>query len=64
MPPDAPSGEILFEFRQIGNVVKVSAIHVDTGVEISLVGSPAAGQHALKTAAIRRLTYVLAQRAG
>jgi hypothetical protein len=64
MPPDTPSGEILFEFRQIGNVVKVSAIHVDTGVEISLVGSPAVGEHGLRMAAIRKLTYVLAQRPG
>jgi hypothetical protein len=62
--PDVPLGEVLFEFRQVGNVVKVSAIHVNSGVEISLVGAPAAGEHALKMAAIRKLTYVLAQRAG
>ena len=58
---DAPLGEVIFEFRQIGNVVKVSAIHVATGVEISIVGAPAAGEYALKMAAMRRLTYVLAQ---
>jgi hypothetical protein len=52
-------GEVLFEFRQIGNVVKVSAIHVDTNTEICLVGAPSVGEYALKRAAIRKLTYVL-----
>jgi hypothetical protein len=55
-------GEILFEFHQIGNVVKVSAIHVDTNTEVCLVGSPAVGQHGLKLAATRKLLYILAKR--
>lgn len=61
---DEPTGEILFEFRRVGNVVKVSALHVATDTEVSLVGDPAAGEHGLKMAAIRKLTYVLAQRKG
>jgi hypothetical protein len=55
-------GEVLFEFRRLGNVVKVSAIHVDTDTEVSIVGPPAAGEHTLKQAAISKLRYVLAQR--
>lgn len=55
-------GEVLFEFRQIGNVVKVSAIHVDTNTEVCLVGAPAVGEYALKKAAIRKLVYVLGKR--
>jgi len=62
MPHEAPLGEVLFEFHRVGNVVKVSAIHVATGTEISLVGSPAAGEYGLKMAAIRKLTYVLGKR--
>jgi hypothetical protein len=64
MGADAPLGEVLFEFRRIGNVVKVSAVHVDTNTEVSLIGAPAAGEHGLKMAAIRKLTYVLANRQG
>jgi hypothetical protein len=58
----APLGEVLFEFRRIGHVVKVTAIHVDTDTEVCIVGSPAAGEYGLKTAAINRLVYVLARR--
>jgi len=54
-------GEVLFEFRRVGAVVRVSAIHVETGTEVVLVGAPAAGDHALKMAAIRKLIYVMAK---
>ncbi len=61
--PPPPLGEVLFEFRQVGNSVKVSAVHVATDTEISLVGPAAAGQYALRMAATRKLAYVLAARA-
>jgi hypothetical protein len=64
MPPALPMGEILFEFRRVGNVVKVSAVHVETDTEVCLVGDPAAGETVLKMAAMRKLAYVLAQRQG
>lgn len=57
-------GEVLFEFRRVGNVVKVTAIHVDTDTEVCLVGAPAAGEHGLKMAVINKLKYVLAKRQG
>jgi hypothetical protein len=59
-----PLGEVLFEFRRVGNVVKVTAIHVETDTEICLVGAPAAGEHGLKMAAINKLKYVLGKRQG
>ena len=62
MRPDIPLGEVLFEFRRVGNVVKVSAVHVASDTEICLVGDPAAGEHGLKLAAMRKLAYVLAKR--
>lgn len=64
MPNDVNEGEVLFEFRRIGAVVKVSAIHAASGIEVSLMGPPAAGQHGLKMAALRKLNHVLANRAG
>lgn len=57
-------GEVLFEFRRVGAVVRVTAIHVATGTEIVMVGAASAGDYALKTAAIRKLVYVMGQRAG
>jgi hypothetical protein len=57
-------GEVLFEFRRVGNAVKVTAVHVDTDTEVCLVGTPAAGEHGLKMAAISKLRYVLAKRQG
>jgi hypothetical protein len=59
----AQLGEVLFEFRQIGASVKVSAIHVATDTEVSLVGAASAGEYALRMAATRKLVYVLAAKA-
>lgn len=56
-----PLGEVLFEFRQIGNAVKVSAVHVATNTEVSIVGPAGAGEQALKQSALRKLQYVLAR---
>jgi hypothetical protein len=56
---EAGVGEVLFEFRRVGAVIRVTAIHVDTQTEVVLVGAPSVGEHALKTAAIRKLIYVL-----
>ena len=61
MRPPMPTGEVLFEIKRIGNVMKVSAVHVDTNTEVSLAGPPAAGEHGLKMAAMRKLAYVLAK---
>lgn len=62
MTQEALQGEVLFEFHRIGRVVKVTAVHVATDTEISIVGDPAYGDHGLKLAALRKLNYVLAQR--
>jgi hypothetical protein len=62
MRPEVPVGEVLFEFHRVGNVVKVSALHVDTDTEVSLAGPASAGVYGLKMAAIRKLIYVLNKR--
>lgn len=56
-------GEVLFEFQQIGASVKVSAVHVATDTEVSLVGPASGGDYPLRMAALRKLAYVLAAKA-
>lgn len=53
--------EVLFEFRQIGAYVKVSAIDCLTGLEVSIVGDAKAGEVRLKHTALKKLEYVLAK---
>jgi hypothetical protein len=62
MMQNGVEGEVLFEFHRIGNSVKVTAIHVATDTEVVLVGAPSVGDHGLKLAALRKLSYVLAQK--
>jgi hypothetical protein len=54
--------EVLLEFQRIGNAVKVAAIDPETLIEVSIVGSPSAGEEALKRAAIQKLQFVLKQK--
>lgn len=49
----------LIEFIQVGNAVKVSAVDPKTGLEVSIVGSPAMSRDALAAAAVRKLRYRL-----
>jgi len=56
------SDEVLFEFVRQGNVVRVSALHVGTNVEVSIVGPANAPQLALQNTALQKLKYVLAKR--
>jgi hypothetical protein len=53
--------EVIFEFRRVGAAVKVSAVDVATGTEVSIVGDPAVGEDALRRIARRKLDYVLAR---
>lgn len=46
---------VAFEFIQIGNYVKVSAIDMATGKEVSIVGDPNAGEAQLKRIALSKL---------
>ena len=54
--------EVIFEFVQHGASVKVTAMDPETLVEVSIVGPAAAGQAALRAAALNKLKYVLAKR--
>ena len=57
------AADVLFEFRRVGNMVKVTAFHVPTLTEVSVAGAANAGETALKLLGLRRLQYVLAKRA-
>jgi len=61
-PEDVPLSEVLFEFHQVGKVVRVTAIDPRTGVEVVMVGAPKYGKETLKRLATRKLRYVLAKR--
>ncbi|HPD82499.1 MAG: hypothetical protein R3D88_07270 [Alphaproteobacteria bacterium] len=51
--------EIIIEFFPVGQIVKVSAMDVETLTEISIQGPANAGEETLKLNAIKRLEYVL-----
>ena len=55
------SGEVILEFQQIGNAVKVTAVDPVSLVEVSIMGPVSAGREMLKRNAIRKLNYVLAK---
>ena len=59
---DEPGKEVLLEFYRVGNAVKVSAVDPETGIEVSIVGDPSAGDEVLKQTAIKKLQYVLRKR--
>lgn len=51
--------EVILEFQQIGQIVKVIAMDVASLTEISIQGPANAGQEILKRNAVNRLAYVL-----
>ena len=55
----APPGEVIFEFRQVGDYLKVSAIDPVTNVEVSIVGRPGMNRAALQQIAVRKLAFVI-----
>ncbi len=57
-------GEVLFEFSRVGNVVRVTAIDVDSNTEIVIAGPATAPQAALRSTALQKLRYVMAKKKG
>ena len=51
--------EVLIEILQVGNAVKVIAVDPETGVEVSIVGSPSMSEEILKRNAVKKLQFVL-----
>lgn len=53
--------EVLFEFTQVGPIMKVTAIDPDTGTEVILQGPAAMPRALLQKTAAQKLAYVLAK---
>jgi hypothetical protein len=62
MSNQVPLGEVLFEFIRHGNVVRVSALHVDSNIEVTIMGPATAPQRSLQNVALQKLRYVLAKK--
>ncbi len=62
-PQKGQGTEVIFEFRQIGDYVKVSAIEPITNTEVSIVGAARADKSALKASALQKLRYVMQRNA-
>lgn len=54
-----PRGEIYFEHTVIGRAVKVSAIHADSGTEVSITGPIHTTQQELERVALQKLLRAL-----
>ena len=55
MAKTGPSREVLIEFQQIGNAVRVTAVDPETLTEVTIKGPPSAGQEMLKSNALNKL---------
>jgi len=60
----AMAKDVIIEFLRVGAYVKVSAVDSHSLTEVSIVGDPNAGEEMLARAAIRKLEYVMARKAG
>lgn len=56
--------EVLLEFKQIGNAVKVTAVDAASGTEVSVVGPASGSQELLKRTAIQKLKFVMEKQKG
>lgn len=57
------SEEILLEYVEMKGSVRATAIHVATGIEVSIVGPSYAGEAQLRRNVLARLRYVMRQEA-
>lgn len=55
--------EVIFEFIQVGNSIKVTAVDPATLTEVSIVGPLTASEAQLRATALRKLEYVLKRKA-
>jgi hypothetical protein len=62
--PSGKSGEVLFEFRQLGAQMRVAAIHSDSGTEVVVITPASATQFQMQTLALAKLKAKLAEGQG
>ena len=56
-------GGVIFEFQFLSHAVKVSAVDVASGIEVSIVGPRSASQATLERTARAKLAYVMSKKA-
>jgi hypothetical protein len=62
MANPATGREVLVEFQQIGNAVKVTAMDTKSMVEVSIMGPASAGEEVLKRNVINKLNYIISKK--
>jgi hypothetical protein len=63
-PVDGQGEEVLIEFVILGNSARVTAIHVSSGTEVTIVGPATAPRAVLEDAVHRKLVYVMGKEKG
>lgn len=54
-------GEVYFEFTQVGQMMRVAAIHADTGIEVVVIAPVSATKQQMQTLALNKLRRRLEQ---
>jgi len=60
-PQDVILNEVLFEMKQVGNYMRITAIDPVSGTEVISIGDPSVDTEMLKGMAARKLKYVIAK---
>ncbi len=59
--PGSPRGEVLFEFAQVGQQVRVAAIDSETGIEVVAIAPLSASRGQMQALALAKLKRRLEQ---
>ena len=60
-PKDVRLKEVLFEMKQVGQYMRITAIDPLSGTEVISIGHPSVDPDMLRSMAIRKLKYVIAK---
>ena len=60
-PQDVRLKEVLFEMKQVGKYLRITAIDPLSGTEVISIGDPSVNPDMLRNMAVRKLKYVIAK---
>ena len=60
-PQDVQLKEVLFEMKQVGQYLRITAIDPLSGTEVISIGDPSVNPDMLRNMAVRKLKYVIAK---
>lgn len=60
-PQDVRLKEVLFEMKQVGQFLRITAIDPLSGTEVISIGDPSVNPDMLRNMAVRKLKYVIAK---